>query len=426
MKKGIYLLAAIALMASCSQEEVFVDTPEAHPEIPRLIGFETFVDKATRATNYANNSNALNFFYPTFKVYGWKTVGGTPTSVFDGVTVSYYDAENAAETTLPTSEWGENPTTGWYYENIRYWDKLATSYQFSAYTPATAAAECTADGTINIGTETEPVTVDVKNLMEEPADELAFKGFATDYMTATSTVATSPVSLNFKHLQAKLNIRILLADEVVTAQNIAIKKIQVHNLANKAYYKNDNAVGVSGWTLGEADADYVPSITEVQDGYSLNDATTNFDGYYVLEQLIIPQTIEKYSKPQHITKPDEEENNDNTLNENISDDDTYITDEDTENKENDILPLPSEENILLSLTEYSQACVYVEYTIGAETFKSFTPLANIFIGNGNEASYTFLGGNQYTLNITVGPKPIEFTAEVTPWAEGADKELPMD
>jgi hypothetical protein len=37
-----------------------------------------------------------------------------------------------------------------------------------------------------------------------------------------------------------------------------------------------------------------------------------------------------------------------------------------------------------------------------------------------------LGGNQYTLNITVGPKPIEFTAEVTPWAEGADKELPMD
>lgn len=379
MKKGIYLFAAIALMASCSQEEVRVDTPEAHPETPRLIGFETFVDKATRATNYANNSNALNFFYPTFKVYGWKTVGGTPTSVFDGVTVSYYDAENAAGTTKPTSEWGENPTTGWYYQNIRYWDKLATSYQFSAYAPATAAAECTADGTITIGTSAAPVTVDTKNLMNEPADELAFKGFDTDYMTATSTLATSPVSLNFKHLQAKLNIRILLADEVVTAQNVAIQKIQVHNLANKAYYTNDNAVGVSGWTLGEADANYVPSITEVQDGYSLNDATTNFDGYYVLEQLIIPQTLEKY--------------------------------------------VGEEVN---SLNEYTQACVYVEYTIGAETFKSFTPLANIFIGNGNATNYTFLGGNQYTLNIIVGPKPIEFTAEVTPWAEGADEELPMD
>lgn len=379
MKKSIYLLAAIALMASCSQEEVRVDTPEAHPETPRLIGFETFVDKATRATNYANNSNALNFFYPDFKVYGWKTVDGTPTSVFDGVTVSYYDAENAAETTLPSSEWGENPTTGWYYQNIRYWDKLATSYQFSAYAPATAAAECTADGTITIGTSAAPVTVDNKNLMEEPADELAFKGFYTDYMTATSTVATSPVSLNFKHLQAKLNIRILLADEVVTAQNVAIQKIQVHNLNNKGYYTNDDEVGVSGWTLGDADTDYVPSITAVQGGYSLNDATANFDGYYVLEQLIIPQTLAKY--------------------------------------------VGEEVN---SLNEYTQACVYVEYTIGAETFKSFTPLANIFIGNGNATNYTFLGGNQYTLNITVGPKPIEFTAEVTPWAEGADEELPMD
>ena len=378
MKKSFYLFAAIAFMASCSQEEVLVNNLEADAGVSRLIGFETFVDKATRAT-YENNSTALDFFYPTFNVYGWKTVGSDVTCVFEDITVSYYNADNAAETTTPGSEWGESPATGWYYNDIRYWDKMATSYQFSAYAPSTAAAACEADGTITIGTAEAPVTVDAKNLMDEPATELAFTGFDSDYMTATSTVAASPVALIFKHLQAKLNIRILLDDEVTTAQNVAIQNIEVHNLGNKAYYTNDDAVGVSGWTLVEGDADYVPSITAVEDGYSLNDATANFNEYYVLEQLIIPQTLTKYAG-----------------------------------------------NDAASIAEYTEACIYVEYTIGDETFKSYSPLANIFIGEGNATDYTFMGGNQYTLNITVGPKPIEFTAEVSSWTEGADTGLLMD
>lgn len=375
MKKGIYLFAAIALMASCSQEEVRVDTPEAHPETPRLIGFETFVDKATRATD-ANNSNALNFFYPTFMVYGWKTVGGNPTSVFDGVTVSYYDAENAAEKTLPSSEWGENPTTGWYYQNIRYWDKLATSYQFSAYAPAAASTVvgCDVTGLITIGSVDAPITVEGTNLMEDaPAEALAYTGFEYDYMTAQATDKVGQVSLTFNHLQAKLNIRIKLSDAITTAQDVSIQKIQIHNLSDKAYYTNAAGVGVSGWTIAETSANYVPGIATT---YTLNNATANYHNHYVLEQLIIPQTITKYTG--------------------------------------------GETN---SLSEYSEACVYVEYTIGSEVFKSYTPLANIF---SEAATYNLEGGKQYTINVTIGPKPIEFTAEVTPWAEGADKELPMD
>jgi hypothetical protein len=113
----------------------------------------------------------------------------------------------------------------------------------------------------------------------------------------------------------------------------------------------------------------------VEKAYSLN-GKEKFDGYYVLEQLIIPQTIAKYTG-----------------------------------------------NDLSSLKPYSVACVYVEYTIGTEVFKSFTPLSNIF---SNEATYNFEGGKQYTLNITIGPKPIEFTAEVKEWAEGKTSNLPMD
>ena len=380
MKKAIYLLAATAFLASCNQE-VQIDTPDVEPTAPRAIGFETFADKATRAD--ANNSTALHDYYPTFNVYGWKFVGNeNPFCTFEDVTVSYYDATDA-DATKPSSEWGATPATGWYYQDIRYWDKMASKYQYSAYAPAsaTAAVACASDGLITIGTATAPVTVDDKNLMATPATSLAYKGFDLDYMTAQAEAQPSaypaamstPVALNFKHLQAKLNIRIKLDESVKTAQNVSIQKIQVHNLGDKGYYTNaTTATGtVSGWALGAATATYIP---KVETPYSLN-AATNYDNHYVLEQLIIPQTI---------------------------------------NKPTTASP---------SLDEYAEACVYVEYTIGDEIFKSYTPLANIF---SSADTYNFEGGKQYTLNITVGPKPIEFTAVVTEWAEAIEKDQNID
>ena len=141
-------------------------------------------------------------------------------------------------------------------------------------------------------------------------------------------------------------------------------------LDNVSYmYRNAAAPAVNGWTLTTASADYVP---KVETPYSLN-AATNFHNHYVLEQLIIPQVITKAS----------------------SDD--------------------------ASLSEFTEACVYVEYTIGAEKFKRFTPLANLF-DSGAATSYTFEGGNQYTLNITIGPAPISFTTSVATWADAIEKE----
>ena len=459
MKKAIYLLAATALMASCNQE-VLVDTPEPQPEAPRLIGFDTFVDKATRAEDLnLYNSTALNDFYPTFNVYGWKTVGGVTTPVFENVTVEYFtaDAEGCVvykeDDQKPSDEWAvADPfVAGWYYENIRYWDKMASKYQYSAYAPSTASADvdCTSDGVIKIGKATAPITVDGKNLMTTPAKTPAYTGFDKDYMTAQaeaqpSTDAadmSSPVSLIFKHLQAKLNIRIKLDASVKTAQDVSIQKIQVHNLGDKGYYTNDaSATGtVSGWTLGAATAtadeagdtddsgstddtagdnngaadnenatnsEYIPGIATA---YSLNNATNNYDNHYVLEQLIIPQTITKYTEP----TPTAAEGDEGSTGDGSDEGDGQGSDGAT----------PAVVTLPVSLTEYAVACVYVEYTIGEEIFKSYTPLANIFT---TADTYNFEGGNQYTLNITVGPKPIKFTAEVTPWVNGNESNLPMD
>lgn len=373
MKKAIYLFAATALMTGCNQD-VLVEQPQPQPEVDRHIGFDTFVDKATRTRG--TNSNALNDFYPSFNVYGWKMVGNVTSPVFENVTVSYCNGVDK----MPSAEWGQGAPAGWYYENIRYWDKMATSYQFSAYAPVAASAvvKCTKEGGITIGNAEAPITVEGTNLMAQPATTLAYTGFAYDYMTAQSTdKSADKVSLIFSHLQAKLNIRIRLdKDKVTTAQDVSVQKIQVHNLGDKAYYTNAANTGVSGWTLTTPSTDYVP---KVETAYSLNNATQNYDGSYVLEQLIIPQTIAKSA-----------------------------------------VPSPS-------LNEYAEACVYVEYTIGSETFKSYSPLANIFIDNDSqETNYNLEGGKQYTINITIGPDPIELTAEVANWADAVEEDLIMD
>jgi uncharacterized protein (UPF0276 family) len=148
----------------------------------------------------------------------------------------------------------------------------------------------------------------------------------------------------------------------------------------------------------EETIEYVPSIESTDNlSYQLNGTTAgtdNFNNYYVLEQLIIPQTITKFVPQTPET-----------------------TEDDTEEPTPSVVPLP------VSLSEYEVACVYVEYTIGTEVFKSFTPLSNIF---SNEATYNFEGGKQYTLNIIIGPKPIKFTAVVSEWIEGKTSNLPMD
>ena len=370
MKKTFCILASMALMASCQQGEILVDTTET-PEAPRRIGFETFVNKSTRAKG--TNSTSLQDFYPNFNVYGWKTVGTETTCVFENIPVEYFAADEAGEVVYtagkPSDEWAVTTpfSAGWYYENVRYWDQMASKYQFTAYAPAAASSDvtCTEDGLITIGTATSPITVDSKNLMDTPAKELAFTGFDKDYMTAQSTVDASPVALNFKHLQAKFNVRIKLDDEVTTAQDVKVQTIKIHNLAEEGYYTNAAGVGVSGWLTSGKSSTYVPAVNTA---YSLNDKTQNFHNHYVLEQLIIPQTIDR---PASYKGP--------------------------------------------SIDKFAEACIYVEYTIGSELFKSYTSLSHIFATTA--ATYTFKAGNQYTINITVGPKPIYFTTSVSAWAE---------
>ena len=140
MKKS-YLMtiaAAAALFAACSSNDTIkyeYDLFDAQQK--NSIGFAAYSSKTTKANDA--NSTSLQDFYGTFDVYGWKTVNSVNSSVFNHVPVGYFgtDATGASQTPTtvvyessgkPSDEWGTPFSAGWYYENVRYWDKVATDW----------------------------------------------------------------------------------------------------------------------------------------------------------------------------------------------------------------------------------------------------------------------------------------------------------
>lgn len=380
MKRNILLIVVAAtVLASCSNNDTLKQDVSSE-KIP--FSFSAYSSKSTKTDIHSN----LDFFYKTFKVYGWKKVNGTwntTTPVFDNVTNEYFASNSVYGNSIyleaggvkPVDEWGTIQSfPAWFYEDIRYWDKFASDYQFCAYTPITASESvaCNHLGVITIG-KTTPVTVDTKNLMATPETELAYTGFDYDYMTATSVAKTSAVSLVFSHELAKFNIKLLLDNSITTKQDVVVNEVSLLNLNGTSTYESDkeSATGyLSGWKTPTTEVEYKANgVGTATTGYKMNGTTAGtdkFDGYFVMERLMIPQSTTKT-------------------------------------------------NVDCQITEFDEACVYVKYTIGAEPFEGYYSLANLFLGTDTASKYDFEGGNEYTLIITVGPKPIYFTTSVNTW-----------
>lgn len=148
MHKHIFIISALAIcLLSCSspeQDDLLIPEP--------LKGSISFGGNSgtwqDAPTTRANKETGLETISKSFKVWGYKTIGGNNTGGFDHYqnVMDGYLVNWTQQTANPTS----SNTADWEYvgianQTIKYWDYSATSYRFFAYSiPTTAAGNSTA------------------------------------------------------------------------------------------------------------------------------------------------------------------------------------------------------------------------------------------------------------------------------------------
>ena len=163
MKRFLFLgIAATAMLASCTNDE----TVEMNPQ--NAIGFETFVDKSTRATDILESTLGK------FKVWAYQ---GT-TAILTG-----------EEVTKSGSDWG--------YTNTQYWVKDQT-YNFHAIAPVDCV---TGDSYTYNGTSAAP-SIQFTNSVG-----LTDLIYASVSRPCTNPADEDEVELTFKHLLSRVRFK---------------------------------------------------------------------------------------------------------------------------------------------------------------------------------------------------------------------------
>ena len=325
MKKSYLMIAAAAtLFAACAENDTFKEINNEGS----LIGFSTYTQKATRATENSSTTygDVLKDHHGTFKVWGFKNTSADPVFLNETVT---FDDKNDQDAT----------NDAWTYTNNRYWDKVATDYYFYAFAPADANTPFTLAGYV-------PLTAnpsDADKAATKASHSLGYFTIASAYTkagenvsayakststpkvasaTATTSWTTagattdvdlmiaadkhlsksnnsldySTVQLNFIHILSRLNITVKTKqgfdptnpdDDIIVVNNITIGNIKKSGTFNEnATITNGTLAGgtYERWTTTAVtnDINYIYPL-----GYEA-DLTPK----YVIEALILPQVVE--------------------------------------------------------------------------------------------------------------------------------------
>lgn len=173
MKRILYTLAAVATLASCSNDELVEVTPK------QAITFgNAFVENATRAIDNTLNTNTLT----SFNVYG--TVTGT------GANEGTVNIFNGVEVTKNSGEGYVSSSDGWGYSaaNTQYWIE-GNNYKFVAVV----------NGNVTTGENSMPTTISYDATSQ--SDLLYAENVVTGYPNG---VADGTVKFTFDHLLSKV------------------------------------------------------------------------------------------------------------------------------------------------------------------------------------------------------------------------------
>ncbi len=392
MKKSYLMIAAAALFAACMDQDTFKESVQEQ-QTPQALSFSAYADKVTKGSNSA----ALNDFYDVFSVWGFKKITRTVNNVdedvdeavFDNDPVEYFATDAAGDSVYtsskPSSQWFKQAsdfTAGWYYEDVRYWDKLAKSYEFFAVAPYVETGDYTVEAgfdNVKIKSAESPYDISTEENLAFDADadtliskDLSYAGFNRDYMVATkinrakenNVLSSQKVDFVFKHILAKLNVKIKLGESYIGGQDLIVNELKINGLAKKGYYIGNT--DLTGWTT-TADR-YARDITT---DFSLTDTTKNYSEYYWLETLMFPQTA-----------------------------------------------TCKKTDVQSTSTGMTDMYLYINYHIGNENYEVYADFASIWKDNASvDETFSFAQGNEYNLTITLGPEAIKFDATVYEWVK---------
>lgn len=166
MKRFLFLgIAATAMFASCTNDEMVEMNPQS------AIGFETFVDKSTRAAVDVTKTNLT-----AFEVYGWRTKDTRTEQIFNAQEVT---ANNGVCTYSPLQYW-----VGGY------------NYTFEAVAPKSGNNGVTFNAAKGEST--------IKFVSDSETDLIYATG--NKYLTGTTNLTATPgaVELVFNHLLSRV------------------------------------------------------------------------------------------------------------------------------------------------------------------------------------------------------------------------------
>ena len=251
MKKILLSLAAVAMLAACSKEETLVH------QAPDAIGFDTFVDNATRSVKDPSFSNT--------NLFGKFGVFGT--------------VENAS---LFANKEVSNTSGTWSYEGTQYWIAGA-KYNFAAVAPFGAYTNATYTSTDYVGT----TTLTFANT--DGTTDLLYAWAEQDGKVSGNTT----VGFSFRHVLSKVKFSFENAYDASTA-TIKVKNVKIQNAyasANASLTKNatnwTGQTGVLALEFGDASDNEATTdakeAAEVAYGYGKTYESLN-------ERLLIPGT----------------------------------------------------------------------------------------------------------------------------------------
>lgn len=344
MKKNYFMLAAATMMFAACAETDLVNEVNME-EAPKAIGFDAFANKTTRAA--IEEADDLKEDGVGFHVWGYKTVSGAEQTVFSGDNVYWAAAEGTT-------------SAHWAYNNTRYWDKEATSYNFYAVAPQL-------DNVENRYIISAAKKITINDVASGPANT------ATDYLIDRDGVTVDgeevsigdEIQFNFSHIMSKVTVQVKHNTTPGTNVDVVLTDL-----------------AMSGWNI--------------------NNGTFTQDKYVT---VIDPQTQEEQKDSQgNPVMVKQEWQLATTTAETTSGDYTFLTSGNTTLDKTNATTIGSylmvpQTGVYLTFT--------ISYKIGEETFLTH---------EGTIENQTWATNTHYTYTITVGPADIKFNvSEVNGW-----------